>query len=193
VRVAGPAFAAPGVAAALARAGVHVAAGSNEAADVLVVVGGDAAQLAAASAGVPQDTALLWLSDSVAAPPAAQRRAFGHFALPEDTPAGSARLLAAVQALAQGFSLWPGPVPRALVDAEAAASAPGVFEEALTPRELEVFELMAKGLANREIAAALGITAHTAKFHVAQILDKTGAATRTEAVRQGLRRGWVGL
>jgi DNA-binding NarL/FixJ family response regulator len=63
----------------------------------------------------------------------------------------------------------------------------------LTPRELEVFELLAKGLANREIASALGITPHTAKFHVAQILDKTGSATRTEAVRQGLRLGLIGL
>jgi DNA-binding NarL/FixJ family response regulator len=56
-----------------------------------------------------------------------------------------------------------------------------------------VFELLAKGLANRDIALALGISSHTAKFHVAQILEKTGAATRTEAVRQGLRLGWIGL
>lgn len=65
--------------------------------------------------------------------------------------------------------------------------------EPLTPRESEVLELMAKGLGNRDIALALGVSHHTAKFHVAQILDKTGTATRTEAVRQGLRLGLVGL
>jgi DNA-binding NarL/FixJ family response regulator len=67
------------------------------------------------------------------------------------------------------------------------------LQDPLTPRELEVFELMAKGLGNRDIALALGISSHTAKFHVAQILDKTGSATRTEAVRQGLQAGWIGL
>jgi DNA-binding CsgD family transcriptional regulator len=39
----------------------------------------------------------------------------------------------------------------------------------------------------------LGISAHTAKYHVAQILAKVGAATRAEAVREGLRHGWIGL
>ena len=67
------------------------------------------------------------------------------------------------------------------------------LREPLTARELEVYELMAKGLGNRDIGAALGISAHTAKFHVAQILEKTGSATRTEAVRQGLRWGLIGL
>jgi DNA-binding NarL/FixJ family response regulator len=101
-----------------------------------------------------------------------------------------ARVLAAVQALAAGLHV---------ADAQAGLQAPragGAVDgagEPLTPRELEVFELLAKGLANREIALALGISSHTAKFHVAQILEKTGAATRTEAVRQGLRMGWIGL
>jgi DNA-binding CsgD family transcriptional regulator len=65
--------------------------------------------------------------------------------------------------------------------------------EPLTPRELEVFELMAKGLSNREIGGVLGISAHTAKYHVAQILAKVGAATRAEAVHAGLRFGLIGL
>jgi len=75
----------------------------------------------------------------------------------------------------------------------AAAATTQELREPLTARELEVFELLAKGLGNRDIASALGISRHTAKFHVAQILEKTGAATRTEAVRQGLRMGLVGL
>jgi len=65
--------------------------------------------------------------------------------------------------------------------------------EPLTPREIEVFELLGKGLSNRDIAGVLGISAHTAKYHVAQILAKVGAATRAEAVREGLRHGWIGL
>ena len=56
-----------------------------------------------------------------------------------------------------------------------------------------MFELIAKGLGNREIATALGISRHTVKFHVGQILEKTGSASRLEAVRQGLRHGLVGL
>jgi DNA-binding CsgD family transcriptional regulator len=65
--------------------------------------------------------------------------------------------------------------------------------EPLTPREIEVFELLGKGLSNRDIGGVLGISAHTAKYHVAQILAKVGAATRAEAVREGLRHGWIGL
>jgi DNA-binding NarL/FixJ family response regulator len=65
--------------------------------------------------------------------------------------------------------------------------------EPLTPREIEVFELLGKGLSNRDIGGVLGISAHTAKYHVGQILAKVGAATRAEAVREGLRHGWIGL
>ena len=65
--------------------------------------------------------------------------------------------------------------------------------EPLTPRELEVFELLGKGLSNRDIGGVLGISAHTAKYHVGQILAKVGAATRAEAVREGLRCGLIGL
>jgi DNA-binding NarL/FixJ family response regulator len=65
--------------------------------------------------------------------------------------------------------------------------------EPLTPRELEVFELLGKGLSNRDIGAVLGISAHTAKYHVGQILAKVSAATRAEAVRSGLQMGLIGL
>ena len=65
--------------------------------------------------------------------------------------------------------------------------------EPLTPRELEVFELLGKGLSNRDIAGMLGISTHTAKYHVGQILAKVGASTRAEAVGEGLRFGLIGL
>ena len=61
--------------------------------------------------------------------------------------------------------------------------------EKLTPRELQVLRLLARGLGNKEIAGQLGLSDHTAKFHVAQILAKLGAGSRTEAVSLGIRRG----
>ena len=64
---------------------------------------------------------------------------------------------------------------------------------ALTLREGEVLRLMAQGLGNKGIAAALGISAHTAKYHVASVLTKLDAHTRTEAVTRGLRAGLLPL
>ena len=96
--------------------------------------------------------------------------------------ASASRLRAAVAAVLEGLSVRESPW------------LPGVAEhEPLTPRELEVFELLGKGLSNRDIGGVLGISAHTAKYHVGQILAKVGAATRAEAVREGLRCGLIGL
>jgi DNA-binding NarL/FixJ family response regulator len=63
--------------------------------------------------------------------------------------------------------------------------------EHLTPREIEVLQLLSTGLGNKEVAACLNISEHTAKFHVASIMGKLGAATRTEAVTLGIRHGLV--
>jgi ATP/maltotriose-dependent transcriptional regulator MalT len=65
--------------------------------------------------------------------------------------------------------------------------------EPLTVREQEVFEQMADGLSNRQIAHALGISEHTVKFHVSAILGKLGVATRSAAIRHGMRQGLVTL
>jgi DNA-binding NarL/FixJ family response regulator len=59
----------------------------------------------------------------------------------------------------------------------------------LTAREREVLRLMADGLGNKGIATALGISSHTAKYHVASVLAKLDAHSRTEAVTRGLREG----
>ena len=67
----------------------------------------------------------------------------------------------------------------------------GLHIEMLTDREAEVLQKLAQGLANKQIAAALGISEHTVKFHVSAIYAKLGAASRTEAVRIGVRRGWI--
>lgn len=66
-------------------------------------------------------------------------------------------------------------------------------QEALTPREIEVLELLAEGLPNKAIADRLGISSQTVKFHVASISGKLGAANRTDAVRRAVRRGLVAL
>lgn len=67
------------------------------------------------------------------------------------------------------------------------------LDEPLTPRELEVLRLLAEGTGNKEIAHRLGISEHTVKFHVASLLDKLHAGSRTEAVSIGIRAGLVML
>jgi len=67
------------------------------------------------------------------------------------------------------------------------------FEEPLTPREIQVLELLAEGLSNKAIAARLKISAQTVKFHVAAVAGKLGAANRTDAVRRAVRRGLITL
>ena len=63
----------------------------------------------------------------------------------------------------------------------------------LTPRELEVLTLLAEGASNKEIARRLGISFHTAKFHVGSLLDKLDAVGRTDAVTHAARRGVLNL
>jgi DNA-binding CsgD family transcriptional regulator len=63
----------------------------------------------------------------------------------------------------------------------------------LTPRELEVLILLAEGKSNKEIARSLGISVHTAKFHVGALIDKLDAVRRTDAVAHAARRGVIQL
>ena len=65
--------------------------------------------------------------------------------------------------------------------------------EALTSRELEVLQQMARGLQNKEIAALLVISERTVKFHVSSILNKLGAGNRTEAVTMAAQQGLISL
>lgn len=68
-----------------------------------------------------------------------------------------------------------------------------VVEPALTPREVEVLSLLAEGASNKMIAQRLGISAHTAKFHVGRVLEKLDATGRTDAVAQAVRIGVLNL
>jgi two-component system, NarL family, response regulator len=63
----------------------------------------------------------------------------------------------------------------------------------ITAREVEVLELVAQGLSNREVGKALGITEETTKVHVRNIMDKLNVQDRTEAVTMALRRGIIHL
>jgi len=82
------------------------------------------------------------------------------------------------------------PAHVALVDAiDTSASQ----EAALTPREIEVLNLLAEGASNKTIARRLGISIHTAKFHVGSLLDKLDASGRTDAVAHAARLGVIQL
>jgi len=72
-------------------------------------------------------------------------------------------------------------------------SPPSVDDVPLTPRELEVLALLAEGLSNKAIARRLGISVHTAKFHVGALMDKLDAVGRTDAVAHAVRRGVIHL
>ena len=63
----------------------------------------------------------------------------------------------------------------------------------LTAREVEVLNLVAQGLGNKEIASRLGLSEHTVKFHIGSIFNKLDASTRTEAVTLGIRAGLIML
>ena len=76
---------------------------------------------------------------------------------------------------------------------EAAAGDQAAYREPLTPREVDVLEALAEGLPNRAIAARLGISDQTVKFHVASVMAKLGAVNRTDAVRRAVRDGLIAL
>ncbi len=102
------------------------------------------------------------------------------------------QLAATLQAVSAGLLvLHPAEIAAVLPAATPASQSLTELAEPLTRREREVLQMLAAGLANKEIASCLNISDHTAKFHVASILGKLGAASRAEAVTQGIRRGLV--
>ncbi len=102
------------------------------------------------------------------------------------------QLVAALEAAAAGLIVMhPAEVDIVFPEADRASRPLEELVEPLTPRECEVLQMLASGLANKAIAARLLISEHTVKFHVASILAKLGAGSRTEAVSLGIRRGIV--
>ncbi len=106
--------------------------------------------------------------------------------------ADGATLASALRAVSAGLVV----IERTIAPGETLSHGLRVGDESpddLTPREREVLQLVAEGLANKMIAARLAISEHTVKFHVAAILAKLGAASRTEATHTAARRGLIAL
>ena len=104
-----------------------------------------------------------------------------------------AEILAAAEAAAAGLvTLHPGDLDALLpVRASTGVGIPPALVEPLTPREIEVLRLLAEGIGNKEISSRLAISEHTVKFHIASIMGKMGATTRTEVVTLGIRHGLI--
>jgi DNA-binding NarL/FixJ family response regulator len=96
----------------------------------------------------------------------------------------------AIRVVHQGGSLLEPMIAQKLLR-QVSRESPG--DTALTPRELDVLRLLARGLQNKEIAIELGITGRTTKFHVGSLLRKLGAGNRTEAVAIAAQRGLIHL
>ncbi|HWX39318.1 MAG TPA: response regulator transcription factor [Candidatus Sulfotelmatobacter sp.] len=144
-----------------------------------------------AASGLAVDVPLVIVGEGISAAASAEAlRAGIRAALPADI--SPEQLVAALEAAASGLLvLHSSHVAEGLPAASSPAPALDELSESLTRREVEVLQMLAGGLSNKEIAARLSISDHTVKFHVASILGKLGAASRTEAVSIGIRRGLV--
>jgi two-component system, NarL family, response regulator YdfI len=102
-------------------------------------------------------------------------------------------VLSAIYAAYNGLVLLSRPIAEsvAAVYSDQSPEVEDELPEEITSRETEVLGMLAEGFVNKEIAARLGISEHTVKFHISSILDKLDASTRTEAVTLGIRRGLI--
>jgi len=115
-------------------------------------------------------------------------RAWGVLA-PEST---QAELVASVQALNEGLVVTnPVWLNQVITNQTNSKEANDDLVEPLTGREIEILQLLALGLTNKQIAARLKISAHTVKFHVSTIFSKMGTTNRVETVNQGLKKGLI--
>jgi two-component system nitrate/nitrite response regulator NarL len=105
----------------------------------------------------------------------------------------AARLSAAVQAMAAGLVVLDPELDATFTGTAGATRRMPEGPDILTPRERQVLELVARGYPNKSIAYELGISEHTAKFHVGSLLTKLEAASRTEVVTNATRRGLLSV
>jgi two-component system, NarL family, response regulator YdfI len=111
-----------------------------------------------------------------------------------DQEATQAELIASLQALNEGLSVTnPVWMSRMLKNGSISNDGSGDLVETLTGREVEILQLLALGLTNKQIASRLGISAHTVKFHVSTIFSKLGTTNRVETVNLGLKKGLIVL
>jgi DNA-binding NarL/FixJ family response regulator len=151
-------------------------------ADVVITTSASLSSVALEDEYRMPDIPVLYLRDEPLSISASVNSATAWGVLPQETSASE--LCAAVRALAQGLVVG---TPQLLFSSDEASADRGP----LTEREAEVLEWLAKGLANKQIAAELGISEHTVKFHISSIYTKLNATNRTQAVREGLRKGWI--
>ncbi len=161
---------------------------------VLVEVAADAQEEllnALEDAEVAQEYAVIVLSAQPRAASLSKAlRAGVRAVLPRD--ATPEQLRAALEAAAAGLVVvHPSELDTVLPATVGSPVAVDELLEPLTRREREVLQMLAAGLGNKEIAGRLSISEHTVKFHVASILGKLGASSRTEAVSIGIRHGLV--
>jgi len=106
-----------------------------------------------------------------------------------------AEILAALQALAEGLTVASPGLLNHLVERRLLPAFENAEEvlDPLTSRERQILQMAAEGLANKEIAGQLQISEHTVKYHLSTLYSKLGVSSRTEAVRAGMRKGWVVL
>lgn len=141
---------------------------------------------------VKDPPALLVLADdpiSIVHLPELPVRAWGVLSL----DASPEELAVAVRALNEGLLVGEASLMKKLIQAPLAGETPHGEPpvDTLTPREGQVLQLLAQGLANKQIALNLGISEHTVKFHISSIYTKLGANSRTEAIRLGARSGLI--
>lgn len=155
---------------------------------VVVLDGSDVSSAASIQDWIERGTRVVTLVPDDAT--AAQlRRAGAVGVLHRDAPVD--RLVAAIVAVANGLIVSDFDLTSER--AERAPAATESWDESLTPRETEVLELLARGLANKQVAARLGVSEHTAKFHVNSILSKLGVQSRSEAIVRAARLGLITL
>jgi len=172
----------------------RTAAGAQSPPDVLVVEAETMASHAAREAlewALAGGQAVLLVRNPALEPIAEALRAGVKAVLPSGLAAPE--IATAIEAAAAGLVVLQGSDLEALLPAPSTVSnaRPETLVETLTPREIEVLRLVAGGLGNKEIASRLEISEHTVKFHVASILGKLGAQSRTEAVTLGIRHGLI--
>lgn len=107
--------------------------------------------------------------------------------LPRSAPAEA--IEAAIAAALTGLVVLPPQLAVAASPIRTAAPPAAGSQQPLTPRELEVLQLLASGLGNKLVAARLGISEHTVKSHIAALYAKLGVSSRGEAVAAGVRLG----
>jgi DNA-binding NarL/FixJ family response regulator len=123
------------------------------------------------------------------APTALRRGARG--VLPVEV--SSAELGAAIDVVIAGLAVVPPSLAGGTRPRATRRLGGGRRPQPLTPREIEILELLAAGLGNKAIANQLGISGHTVKTHVVSLFEKLGVSTRAEAVAAGVRRGLLML